>query len=146
MAATVKIAFEKGPVVRTIEDFEWSEAAGWVQAVPIELAAKLINYPNGGFTLGEQPSAATRKALAEAMGIKPENLVVPDGDAPAVTPVERTVADVTGAARAADLAAAGVASVAQLAALDDVGIEKLGLETGASRSEIKDWADAAKKG
>lgn len=146
MATTVKIAYERGPVVRTIDEFEWSEKAGWVQTVPIELAAKLINSPGGGFSLGERPSAATRKALAEAMGVKPENLVVPDEDAPEVTPVERTVADVTGAARAADLAAAGMTTVAQLAALDDEGIERLGLATGASRAELKSWADAAKKG
>lgn len=136
----VRIALAPGPVVRQIGDVEWSAAAGWAQDVPVALAADLLAYPHPGWSLAERPGAAARKALAEALGVAPENIVGPD------EPVRfaPTLAEVTGdRERAAQLKEMGV-TVKGLAALSGMEIHDLAFRTGASAVEIARWVEQAK--
>lgn len=135
-----------GPVVHTIGEYEWSAANSFMTEVDIETAAGLLTEPRGRFSLGPGLSAAGRKALADAMGVEPKNIIVPEADAPAPTAPEVTVSNIVGGKRAPELAALGVTEARQLAALDDEGIERLAVSSGASREEVRAWANQAKQG
>jgi hypothetical protein len=135
-----------GPVVHTIGEYEWSAANGFMTEVDIETAAGLLTEPRGRFSLAPGLSVAGRKALAEAMGVEPKNIVVPEADAPPPTAPEVTVSNIVGGKRAPELAALGVTEARQLAALDDEGIERLAVSSGASREEVRAWANQAKQG
>jgi predicted flap endonuclease-1-like 5' DNA nuclease len=132
-----------GPVVHTIGEYQWSEANGFTAEVDVETAAGLLTEPRGRFSLAPGLSAAGRKALAEAMGVEPKNIVVPEADAPPPTAPEVTVANIVGGKRAPDLAALGVTEARHLAGLDDEGIERLAASLGASREEVRAWAKQA---
>ena len=136
---TVKMAFQPGPVVRTIGDVEWSAAAGWVQAVSVDLAADLLAYPHPGWSLGERPSAAVRKALADRLGVAPENIVAP-GETIRFRP---SLQAIVGAERAAQFVEAGVADTAALANLTEEEIAGLAFRTGATAAEIVTWVERA---
>ena len=133
-----------GPVVHTIGDYEWSEANGFTAEVDIDTAAGLLTEPRGRFSVAPGLSAAGRKALAEAMGVEPKNIYVPEADAPAPTAPEVTVSNIVGGKRALDLAALGINEARHLAALDDEGIERLAASSGASREEVRAWVKQAK--
>ena len=133
-----------GPVVHTIGDYEWSEANGFTAEVDIDTAAGLLTEPRGRFSVAPGLSAAGRKALAEAMGVEPKNIYVPEADAPAPTAPEVTVSNIVGGKRALDLAALGVTEARHLAGLDDEGVERLAASSGASREEVKAWTKQAK--
>lgn len=139
-AATVKIALEPGPVVREIDGHEWSEAAGWAQDVPLELAANLLAYPRPGWSLVERPSAATLKALAGLLGVEPGNIAV------AGEPVRlsRTLTEIVGDRdRVAQLRDLGV-TVKGLAAMTDGDIADLAFRSGSAVQEIAGWVEQAK--
>lgn len=135
-----------GPVVHTIGEYEWSAANGFVAEVDVATAASLLTEPRGRFSLAPGLTAAGRKALAEEMGVEPKNIVMPDDapDEPAPAPV--SVSSITGGKRALDLAGLGVTEARHLAALDDEGIERLAVSSGASRDEVRAWAAQAKQG
>ena len=135
-----------GPVVHTIGEYEFSEANGFTAEVDIETAAGLLTEPRGRFSLAPGLSAAGRKALAEAMGVEPKNIVVPEADAPPPAAPEVTVSNIVGGKRAPELAALGLTEARQLAALDDEGSERLAVASGASRDEVRAWVAQAKKG
>ena len=142
---TVKIRHAPGPVVRVIGDVEWSAEAGWEQDVPVELAADLLAYPHPDWSLAGKPTAAARKALADALGVAPENILVPGeevgGHAVRFAP---TLAEVVGdRARAAELSDLGV-TVKGLAALGEQGIHDLAFHSGATVKEIAGWVEQAK--
>ena len=133
-----------GPVVHTIGEYEWSAANSFMTEVDIETAAGLLTEPRGRFSLAPGLSVAGRKALAEAMGVEPKNIIVPEADAPAPTAPEVTVSNIVGGKRALDLAALGINEARHLAALDDEGVERLAVSSGASREEVKAWTKQAK--
>ena len=133
-----------GPVVHTIGEYEWSEANGFTAEVDIETAAGLLTEPRGRFSLAPGLSVAGRKALADAMGVEPKNIYVPEADAPAPTAPEVTVSNIVGGKRALDLAGLGVVEVRHLASLNDEGIENLAASSGASREEVRAWVKQAK--
>ena len=133
-----------GPLVHTIGEYEWSEANGFTAEVDVDTAAGLLTEPRGRFSLAPGLSPAGRKALAEAMGVEPKNIVVPEADAPAPTAPEVTVSNIVGGKRALDLAALGINEARHLAALDDEGVERLAVSSGASRDEVKAWTKQAK--
>ena len=133
-----------GPVVHTIGDYEWSEANGFTAEVDVDTAAGLLTEPRGRFSLAPGLSPAGRKALAEAMGVEPKNIIVPEADAPAPTAPEVTVSNIVGGKRAPELAALGITEARHLAGLDDEGIERLAVSSGASREEVKAWTKQAK--
>lgn len=135
----VRIRLEPGPVVRVIDGIEWSEAAGWEQSVPVALGANLLAYPHPGWSLAEKPAAAVRKALADALGVAPENIVAP-GESVRFAP---TLAEIAGRERAAELREMGV-TVKGLAALDGKGIADLSFRSGATIQEITGWVEQAK--
>lgn len=138
--ATVKIALTPGPVVRTIGDIEWSAAAGWVQDVPLELAADLLAYPHPGWSLAESPAAETRKRLADLLGVEPGNIVVP-GEAMRRRP---TLLEIVGdAERAAQLKELGV-GVSDLTRLAEKDVTDLAFRSGATAAEIAGWVEQAK--
>ena len=140
----VGVRWVSGPVVHTIGDYEWSEANGFTAEVDIDTAAGLLTEPRGRFSVAPGLSAAGRKALAEAMGVEPKNIYVPEADAPAPTAPEVTVSNIVGGKRALDLAALGINEARHLAALDDEGVERLAVSSGASREEVKAWTKQAK--
>lgn len=138
---TVRIQEQPGPFRRELKGYVFEAANGFTAAVDIATAAELLTYPTGTFRLAEQPSAAVLKALADALGVKKENIVVP-GQTPA--PREPAVGDITGAERAGQLAELGVSSVAALGALDREGVERTAAATGASRAEVQAWVEQAR--
>lgn len=139
----VKIQYRPGPYVRNCEGYTWSEEAGWIQAVPLETAVGLLKYPTPGFSLGEAPSAALRKQLADALGVEPHNIVVPGEP---ILRLRNQVADVTGERRAADLKEQGIKTLAQLAAVqDDKAREALAVKIGTTRDRVRAWAEEAQK-
>lgn len=137
----VAIGMTPGPFRREMRGYVWEEANGFIAAVDIATAAECLTYPNGSFHLVEQPPAATRRALAEAMGVRPENLVMP-GET--IAPAGPSVSSIAGGKRAMDLAGQGITRASQLAALDDEGIERLAAAIGASRAEVRAWVEQAK--
>ncbi len=142
MADTVRIKHQPGPIRREMSGYVWEEANGFTAEVDIPTAAECLTYPSGVFSLAEKPTAAVRKALADAMGVKPENLVMPGEEIVAVR--GPSVANIVGGNRAMDLAGMGITRAAQLAALDDEGVERLAVSTGASRAEVRAWVEQAK--
>ena len=75
------------PVRKIIGDAVFEEATGFVADVDVKTAADLLTQSGNRFWLAARPSAAALKALAQELGVKPENIIVPDGDtetAPAV--------------------------------------------------------------
>lgn len=142
MSDKIKVSLTPGPVVRVIGDIEWSAAAGWTQAVPLELAADLLAYPRPGWSLAEPPTAAQRKKLADLLGVAPENIVAP-GE-PVLSSRPPSLAEVVGSpARAGELAEFGV-TVRGLKALDESGIRDLAYRSGATPAEIGEWIERAK--
>ena len=133
-----------GPVVHTIGEYVWSEANGFTAEVDVDTAAGLLTEPRGRFSLAPGLSPAGRKALAEAMGVVPKNIYVPEADAPPPAAPEVTVSNIVGGKRALDLAALGINEARHLAALDDEGVERLAVSSGASREEVKAWTKQAK--
>lgn len=138
---TVLMAYAPGPVVRIIGDIEWSEAAGWVHPVPLDVAADMIAYPHEGWSLGEKLSPATRKALADRLGVDPKN--VPDGGEAIRRP--KSLADIMGAERAEQFVSLGVGDVPALAGLKgrEEEIGELVFRSGATAAEIKLWIERA---
>lgn len=137
---TVKMALQPGPVVRIIDDIEWSEAAGWAHDVGIELAANLLTCRHAAWwSLAEKPPAAARKALADLMGVEPESLVV------ASEPIRfgPSLSEVVGRERAAQMSELGF-GVKQIAALTESEINDLTFRTGATAAEIGEWVKRAK--
>jgi hypothetical protein len=139
MAETIRIAMQPGPYRRTLGEYVW-EAPGFTADVDIATAAELLTYPGGGYWLGARPTAAALKALGEAMGLDPKNIVLP-ADAPAA---ERTVAHVTGGKWAMQLSEHGIRRPEQLAALDEGGMEQLATASGASLDEVRAWVKQAR--
>lgn len=143
---TVRIGHRPGPLVRTIDDYEWSAANGWEQDVDMDLAVNLVAYPTADFYIAALTESG-RKELAKRLGVKPENIIVAGEtvhEGPAVK-TEPRVADLTGAERAQELLDKGYATVGDLAALDDEGIEWLATNTGAGREEVQAWSAAARE-
>lgn len=138
---TVRIKEQPGPYRRELKDYVWEAANGFTAEVDIQTAAELLTHPSQVFSLAERPSAAVRKALADALGVKPENIAAPGETA---APPETTVSQIAGGGRAPALAELGITRVAQLAALDEEGIERLAVATGASRAEVKGWVEQAR--
>lgn len=137
---TVRIRHAAGPVRRELKGYVWEEANGFTAEVDIPTAAELLTYPTGAFSLAERPSAAARKALADALGIKPENVVVPEQAGPKAP----SITNIVGGRRAMELAELGITDARHLAALDDEGIERLASASGASRDEVRAWVVQAK--
>lgn len=143
----IRIAMTPGPYRRELGDYVWDEANGFAADVDIATAADLLTYPGGGYRLSTRPKPAAVKALAEAMGIDPKNLVLPaEGEttAPPTEP-ERTVAQIAGGKWAMQLTGYGIYKPEQLAALDAAGMEQLAVQSGASREEVKAWVKQAKE-
>ena len=141
MAETVmvRIAMQPGPYRRVLGEYEWSEKNGFVIDVDVATAANLLTYPGGGYWLAERPRAAVVKALADAIGVKAENLVLPEGEAAA----SRPLAHVVGGKWALQLTEHGIHRPEQLAALDEAGIEQLAMASGASADEVRAWVQQA---
>lgn len=57
------------------------EAPDFRAEVDEETAADLLTQPGNKFWLATKPSAVALNALAKRLGVKPENIIVPDGDA-----------------------------------------------------------------
>ena len=132
-----------GPVVHTIGDYEWSEANGFTAEVDVETAAGLLTEPRGRFSLAPGLSPAGRKALAEAMGVEPKNIMVPEEGAPPPTAPEVTVSNIVGGKRAPDLAALGVTEARHLAALAAAGVDRPAASSGAGRERVGAWSTPA---
>lgn len=132
-----------GPVVHTIGEYAWGADNGFTAEVDVATAAELLTEPRGRFSLAPGLSAAGRKALAEAMGVEPKNVVVPEEDAPPPAAPVVTASQIVGGKRGPELAALGYTTAAHLAALDDEGIEKLASAAGASRDEVRGWVKQA---
>jgi len=141
----IKVRRVAGPVVHTIGEYEWSAANGFTAEVDVETAAGLLTEPRGRFSLAPGLTQAGRKALAEAMGVEPKNIVMPEDAPPPAAPEPVSVSSITGGKRALDLAGQGLTEARQLAALDDEGIERLAAGTGASRDEVRAWVSQAKQ-
>ena len=139
---TVRIQERPGPYRRELRGYVWEADNSFTVAVDIATAAELLTYPEGTFSLAERPSAVVRKALADALGIKPENIAAP---AETAAPREVTVAQIAGGKRAPQLAELGITRAGQLAALDEEGIERLAVSTGASRAEVQAWVEQARQ-
>lgn len=139
---TVRIQEQPGPFRRELREYVFEAANDFTAAVDIATAAELLTWPTQTFRLAERPTAAVRKALADALGVKPENIVVPGETA---APRERAVGDIAGAERAGQLAELGMGSVAALAALDSEGVERTAAATGASRAEVQAWVEQARQ-
>lgn len=138
---TVRIKHAAGPVRRELKGYVWEEGNGFTAEVDIPTAAELLTYPSGAFSLAERPTAAVRKALADALGVKPENVVLPQ-EMP--EPKAPSISNIAGGRRALELAALGITEARHLAALDDEGIERLASASGASRDEVRAWVTQAK--
>lgn len=132
-----------GPVAHTIGEVTFDAAGDFMAEVDAETAAGLLTEPRGRFSLAPGLTAAGRKALAEAMGVDPKNIVAPEEGAPPPAAPQVTVSQIVGGKRGLELAALGMTAAAQLAALDDEGIEKLASAAGASRDEVRGWVKQA---
>ena len=132
-----------GPVAHSIGEVTFDAANGFTAEVDVETAAGLLTEPRGRFSLAPGLTAAGRKALAEAMGVDPKNIVAPEEGAPPPAAPQVTVSQIVGGKRGLELAALGMTAAAQLAALDDEGIEKLASAAGASRDEVRGWVKQA---
>ena len=141
---TVRIGMEPGPYRRELGEYVWEAANGFTADVDVATAANLLTYPGGGYRLAERPRPAAIKALADAMGVDPRNLVLP-GETAAPVKVARSLADVTGGRWAAQLAEHGVRLPEQLAALDEAGAAALAVASGASLDEVRAWVEQAKR-
>lgn len=139
----IKIAMTPGPYRREMGDYVWEGANGFAVDVDIVTAANLLTYPGGGYRLGARPKPAAVKALAEAMGLEPKHLILPEEGQAAPDEPERTVAQITGGKWAMQLTGHGIHKPAQLAALDDAGIDNLAAASGASRAEVQAWVKQA---
>ena len=147
MTDEVQIRFVGHGGIRELDGYRWDPENNHVCSVDLETAAKLLRYPHPQFHLVKnQPmTAATQAKLAELIGFKPADIerVVET----VAVPPQPKITDLKGIgeARAADLAAQGVTSLADLAKQDDEGIKNLSANTGASRSEIVAWVKQAKE-
>ncbi len=133
-----------GPLTHTIGDYTWDAANGFTTEVDVDTAAGLLTEPRGRFSLAPGLSVAGRKALAEAMGVEPKNIVVEDAPPTAAAP-PASASSIVGGKRSLDLAGLGITEARQLAALDDEGIERLAATSGASRDEVRAWVSQAKR-
>lgn len=77
---TFQIRMEPGPYRREMGAFVWDAANNWTAEVDVATAAELLTEPADRFTLAARPSGPALKALAQALGVKPENIIVPDGE------------------------------------------------------------------
>jgi len=106
-----------GVTRRLIGRHEWSTRTGYVADVEAELAASLLTQPEREFAV-----APDEPLLALASGVQPAD------------------------DWAAMMALAGVGILADLAALDGNGLERLAKETGASLKQVRAWAAKARQG
>lgn len=60
---TIKFKYVPMFGIRQIDPFEWNEANGYVQAVPMELAAVLHTYPKPEWEIAEENVEAARKEI-----------------------------------------------------------------------------------
>lgn len=67
------------PVRRVVGDAVFEEP-DYTAEVDEAAAADLLTEPGNHFALATRPSMAAIKALATRLGVKPENIIVPDGD------------------------------------------------------------------
>lgn len=77
-----KLRMMPRPVRKIVGDAVFEEP-DYTAEVDVKAAADLLTQPGNKFWLAEKPSAAALKALAAEIGVKPENIIVPDGDAEA---------------------------------------------------------------
>lgn len=69
------------------------EAPDFTAEVDEETAADLLTGQGDNFKLAARPSATALKALAQRIGVKPENIIVPDGDTEAAPEAAAGVKD-----------------------------------------------------
>jgi len=67
------------PVRKVIGDAVF-EAPAYTAEVDVKTAADLLTQPGNAFQLATRPSAPALRALAQQLGVKPENIIVPDGE------------------------------------------------------------------
>lgn len=67
------------PVRKIVGDAVF-EAPDYTAEVDAEAAADLLTQPGNAFRLAARPSATALRALAQRLGVKPENIIVPDGE------------------------------------------------------------------
>lgn len=146
--AKVKIRFVGHHGRRILDDYEWNPENNHICPVDIQTAANLLTYPRPDFHLvkDQQMSDATAKQLADALGVAKSDIdkVIVESE-PVVPSPKLTDIPGIGEARAEELAEKGVKEVADLAALDKDGIEKLARNTGASRGQLQEWVKAAQE-
>ena len=63
----MKIKYVGGATVRTVMQYRWDKANGFVCDVPAELAANLLTYPRPDFVLAEPKPEAARAEVAKAL-------------------------------------------------------------------------------
>ena len=146
-SSTVLIRFVGHNGIREMDDLRWDAENNHVRPVPVEKAAQLLTYPYPQFHLVKNQTMTpdVQAKLAELIGVKTAD-IAQLVETVAVTPgPQLTDLKGIGAARADELAAQGIKSVADLAAQDDEGIKNLSANTGASRSEIVGWVKQAKE-
>lgn len=73
-----KLRMRPRPVRKIVGDAVF-EAPEYTAEVDVATAADLLTQGNT-FSLATRPSAPALKALAQALGVKPENIVVPAGE------------------------------------------------------------------
>jgi len=74
-----KLRMRALPVRKIVGDAVF-EAPDYTAEVDVATAAELLTEPADRFTLAARPSGSALKALAQALGVKPENIIVPDGE------------------------------------------------------------------
>jgi len=74
-----KLRMKALPVRKIVGDAVFEEP-DYTAEVDVETAAELLTEPAGRFSLAARPSGPALKALAQALGVKPENIIVPDGE------------------------------------------------------------------
>ncbi|MCP5018648.1 MAG: hypothetical protein GY938_25715 [Ketobacter sp.] len=124
----------------------WNAENNFICEVDLETAANCLSYPRPDFVPapGHSVSKESIAALAELIGVKPENIAgaFEAGAQPAAPVV--ALADITGPQRAGELKAAGITDTQTLAALSDAKLKGLSRKVGASLAELTAWKSAAK--
>ena len=63
----VKIKYVGSATVRTVMQYRWDKANGYVCDVPAELAANLLTYPRPDFVLAEPKPEAAKAEVAKVL-------------------------------------------------------------------------------
>jgi len=75
-----RLRMKPRPVRKIVGDAVFEAPTFTADVEGAEDAAELLTQPERMFELAARPSAVALKALAQALGVKPESIIAPDGE------------------------------------------------------------------